>query len=242
MATKPPAIFYAPHSDDSYLSMSTDIIQHIDAGRDIIVVLATLGSSQYMRDVLNGAADTYEGHRHNPVLENYEVSPLTPTDIEIARENEFVSEVGAYRLYANGRVNVSWRVVGYPEDLSVQTAKDLIREYEVQYPGASHKVMTYLDSHNDHKNMGQAALELKNAGLISDVRYYVKLEDQGRSDVRAKSLMTNRPTTAQKVVVERAGRAFRAWNPQAGAYAFGYHSVKPTFDALLADPKSVLHP
>ena len=241
MATRPPAIFYAPHSDDSYLSMSTDIVQHIDAGRDIIVILATLGSSQYMQNVLNGLADTYEGHRHNPVLENYEVSPLTPTDIEIARENEFVSEIGAYRLYANGRVNVSWRVVGYPEGLSVQTAKEVIREYELQYPGASHKVMTYLDSHSDHKNMGQAALELKNAGLISDVRYYIKLEDQNRNDIKSKNPMTNRPNVTQKVAIERAGRGFKAWNPPAGSYAFGLHSVKPTFDALALDPKSVLH-
>jgi len=241
MVTRSPAIFYAPHADDSYLSMSTDIIQHIDAGRDIIVVLATLGSSQYMQNVLNGSADTYEGHRHNPALENYEVNPLTPTDITLARESEFISEIGAYRLYANGRVNVSWGVIGFPEGISVDTSKDIIRDYERQYPAASHKVMTYLDSHSDHRNMGQAALELKQAGLISDVRYYVKYEDQNRSDVKAKNPMINRPTAAQKVVVERAGRAFRAWNPAQGSYAFGYHSVKPTFDALLADTKSVVH-
>ncbi len=241
MALKPPAIFYSPHADDSYLSMSTDILQHIDAGRDIIVVLATLGSSQYMRDALNGNVDNYEGYRHSPAYENYHQIPLDSFDIEIIRENEFVSEVGQYRLYAAGRVNVIHHVVGLDEGITVSQSRDIITSFENSYPGASHKVMTYLDSHNDHKNMGVAAQQLKNEGRVSDVRYYVKYEDQNRTDVKAKNLMINTATAAQKVIVERAGRPFKAWNPAAGSYAFGYHSVKPTFDALLTTTRSVVH-
>jgi LmbE family N-acetylglucosaminyl deacetylase len=88
-----PAIFYSPHQDDEVLSMSVDILNHVAAGREVIVVLYTTGKGSFVQDVLNGnGTSAYWGTLHNPYLEGYE--ELTDDDFSVDRNREFQSSLG----------------------------------------------------------------------------------------------------------------------------------------------------
>lgn len=42
-------------------------------------------------------------------------------------------------------------------------------------------------------------------------------------------------------LLKRAARCYSAWNPSAGSFAIGYHSVYYQFEAMLANPKNKVH-
>jgi len=236
-------IFYSPHADDSLLSMSVDILNHIDAGKDVYVVLMTLGGSEAMRDVLNGNKVGFGEPQHDVFAEMYHKPHLNVDDIKAIRRNEFISEVGQYKLYAQRTTGVSVKgeIWGLNEGLSQQSAYDIMKEYARVYPGSSHKTMSYTDRAPDHANCGKALQQLKTEGAISDARFYVHREYRYDAGVLAKRPWPVYATESQKPWIDRAARAYKAWNPAGGSYSYGYISVKDSFDTLAADPHSLVH-
>lgn len=60
----PPAIFYTPHQDDESLGMAGAIVEHIEAGRPVFLVLLTDGKPSACKNyyrVARPAAGTAEG-------------------------------------------------------------------------------------------------------------------------------------------------------------------------------------
>jgi LmbE family N-acetylglucosaminyl deacetylase len=128
-----PAIFFTPHQDDEVLSMGAAIKEHVQAGREVIVVLCT-----------DGAASAV-GSRY-PSVEEFVAE----------RDREFTTAVhrmGATPVIAENR--------GRDSMLTVVEAEAIIRPYALQYPTGSLKTMTYYDDHPDHAACGQALKNLK---------------------------------------------------------------------------------
>lgn len=239
-----PAVFYAPHADDETLSMGVDIGNHLVAGRDVVVVLVTQSASVGMLGLLNGAVvDPVSGVRHDPVREQY-LGPLTDGRLTAdvvgqARVREWRSACGVYDAFGGGRLAVV--ALGRPEGLTSADVQDVVRDVEAQHPRASHKAMSWTDPHPDHAACGSALRSLRDDGTITDARFYVQ---RNHLDVaRAQGLVVHDVPPAEGVAdaVRRACACYRAWNPAAGSYGFGYRSVRALFDATLAAPASSVH-
>ncbi|SHE66526.1 GlcNAc-PI de-N-acetylase [Seinonella peptonophila] len=232
-----PAVFFSPHQDDETLSMSVDILRHIAAGRDTHVVLLTDGGNTSARWAINGYnSDTntpvtsgYWGSRHDPAVEGY--SPLTWNDIYDARDKEFRSALGQLGVPPS---NIH---LMRTTNRTVAGFKTAMQSIISQFPAnTSYKTMSPIDTHDEHRVVAQALWELWNSGVVSDVRFWLSRLDV-QNGVTGGSYQTAATTSAELAKIEKATRAYKAWNPAAGSFAVGYHSVPTQFEALLADPK-----
>lgn len=227
-----PAIYYVPHADDETLSMAVDILQHVEAGREIIIVLYTDGTGSFVHDALNGQQDSrYWGGYHDPAIEGYQL--LSDEDFSNAWTREFESALGQLGVKPE---NIHLRFVNQ-DGYSYDKVKDLVREYEARYPTAGHKAMSYYDSSYTHADSGRALNELYNDGVITDARFFIARADW--ADLQPGWIIS--ANDEQKVKIRRAARCYEAWNPSAGSFAIGYHSVSDQFDAMVAIPQNKVH-
>jgi hypothetical protein len=233
-----PAIFYPPHQDDCTLSYGVDVINHLRAGRRVIIVLYTDGKGSFVQKVLNRETDpttgnpyssAYWGGYHSPSREGY--SPLSDDEFSQARTNEYKSECPQLGVLPADVL------VDFATTIDKEGLKTLIRKYEALYPGASHKAMSYYDTAIAHAASGQALNELYNAGEVSDARFYICRGDWAKS--RPGSIVT--PGADMSVLLKRAARCYEAWNPAQGSFAIGYHSVWYEFNEMLANPQNKVH-
>lgn len=239
-----PAIFYTPHADDETLSMGLDIANHVEAGREVIIVLMTKGASKGMLDILNGVVhDNVAGYRHDPVREAYKHGVLTSLTAGQSRINEFIGAAGAYRLLTTGSQKVTVDVQNYDDGaLTVDQAKTVMSRYDAMYPRASHKTMTYTDPHRDHKACGEALKSLRDEGALTDARWYVQNENRGVTAAAGVTFWTVSPQSNRSdEAVRHAARVYASWNPVVGSYGFGYRSVSASFDALTTYPQAWAH-
>lgn len=232
-----PAVYFSPHQDDETLSMSVDILRHIAAGRDTHVVLFTDGGNTGARWSINGynsdtstpVTSSWWGSRHDPTVEDY--TPLTWSTTYDARDTEFKSACGAlgvppYNVHIIRTTNRT--VAGFKA-----TMQSIINQFPI---GTGYKTMSPIDTHAEHRVGAQALWELWNDGVISDVRFWLSRLDV-MNGVTAGSYLTGTTTATELKKIEQATRSYKAWNPAAGSFAVGYHSVASQFDSLLADPK-----
>lgn len=227
-----PAIFFIPHQDDETLQAAVDILNHLAAGREVIIVLYTTGKGSFVQDVLNGdGTSAYWGTAHNPYLEGY--TELTDDDFSAARNREFQSALGQLGVLPE---NIHLRAIDL---VTKDTVKALMLEYVDTYGtvGVSYKAMSYYDTSVSHQYSGQSLLELYNEGIVTDSRFYIARSDWSLS----RPGTTYTATAAQKEKIKKAARCYEAWNPVSGAYAIGYHSVYAQFNAYLANPQNKIH-
>ncbi len=227
----PKAVFYVPHPDDETLSMGVAIVNHLFAGNDVYVVLLTHGRASNAFNVLNGTANcAWHCKTHNPEAEGY--SSFDRTEFGFARIREFVEAVKALG------VPESNMEIHNLEDgqVTVDQVKAVIRTWEIRFPGIKHKTMTYHDDHPDHANAGRALLELYNAGIVSDARFYIKRTQYDQTGGAFEYC-----DLSYHPYIHSAANAYMTWNPDQGRLAVGYHSVKAEFDALLGNPRSKFH-
>ncbi|SEN79749.1 PIG-L family deacetylase [Lihuaxuella thermophila] len=228
-----PAIYYVPHQDDETLSMAVDIAQHIDAGREVIAVLYTSGAGSAAHRMLNGEISSgWWGGYHNPATEGY--APLDDAAFTAARTNEM--KCALLQLGVKPE-NIHIRPVDDDGAYSYNEVKNLVLEYATQYPGASHKAMSYHDSTYTHADGGRALNDLYNAGVITDARFFVSRYDWNQP--RPGWIIT--PTTDQALRVKHAAKCYEAWNPVVNSYAVGYHSVHNQFESMLANIQNKIH-
>jgi LmbE family N-acetylglucosaminyl deacetylase len=152
-AEKPRVIFYVPHQDDELLSMGASIINHVNSGQEVHLVLYTNGTASYMRKVMN----------------------MNPRAFQQARNKEFI--LSAVSLGVKTK-NIHFENL---QDGSVTKtqARLMILKYNKKFPHAKHKAYSYYDKHSDHRVGGEALLDLHNEGKILDARFYV---NHGRYD------------------------------------------------------------
>jgi LmbE family N-acetylglucosaminyl deacetylase len=123
-----PAVFFTPHQDDETLSMGASIVQHVAAGRQVIVVLLTDGGASGVRS-LYPSDDVFIGER----------------DREF---NAAVKRMGGTPVIRADRA--------HDGQLTIDYAQSVIQEYVDQYPAGSFKTMSEFDASPDHSNLGKA--------------------------------------------------------------------------------------
>ncbi|WP_028777311.1 PIG-L family deacetylase [Shimazuella kribbensis] len=227
-----PAIFFIPHQDDETLSMGVAITQHLDAGRDVIIVLYTNGEGSVAQKILNGQRKSnWWGSIHDPNKEGYGyVNDQTFTQ---ARTKEFMT---ALLQLGVKRENIHIRpLLPIP---NLKTVKQLILEYAYKYPNASYKAMSQHDSSLSHALSGQALVDLYHQHIISDIRLFVSRNDF----TKLKNLgFTIKPNFFQAYRIKKAALVYQTWNPKGGFFAIGYHSVASQFESMLSNIENRQH-
>lgn len=166
--TLPPAIFLTPHQDDESLSMGSAIREHILAGRDVKVILLTDGSMTY-----RCATSPY------PSDGSQRGACSAERDMEFTRA---VQKMGAQPiipvLVAPG--NTTARAVD--GQLTRQFVENVVKQFAGVYgSNASFKTLSMYDSiHPDHQAIGWGLSDAYDNGYVTDVRWYVRREDQKR--------------------------------------------------------------
>lgn len=151
------AVYYIPHQDDEFLSMGVSILNHVDAGYDVHLVLVTDGEGSKMIPKFN----------------------LTKKQFGEARDREFIKSARALGVkYKN------LHFMNLPDGkVTKQQMESIILKFEAKYPGAKHRAYSYYDKHNDHKVGGEALNALYNAKKVKDARFYI---NHGRYDTKGK--------------------------------------------------------
>jgi LmbE family N-acetylglucosaminyl deacetylase len=235
-----PAVFYSPHADDECISMSLDIGNRLHEGRSVLLVLMTQGGSAWMVDVLNGAVrDNVFGLVHDPVREGYRDGVLTTATAGDSRWREFQSSALALAR-TSGRVRVA--TPDLAEGLTTAQARAVIDDVAGRLPGASHQTMTWTDPASDHAVCGRALRDARDSGAVTDARwsvsrtYHQQAVDAGTTPLEVTAASEDVTANARLSV-----RAYQAWAPTQGLYAYGQHSVPDELAATAADPKGYVH-
>jgi LmbE family N-acetylglucosaminyl deacetylase len=141
-----------------------------------------------------------------------------------------------------------------PTREGIDAAKAVMLPYIQDYPNSFHYTMSPSDHHKDHASCGMALREIKteNPTLLGTPRFFVSRLYWGNpignwpDDLRqAAGATTQNPNGSigwfvaagantpalQDHLRNRVIKAYRAWNPAAGAYGIGYHQVRSQFEA-----------
>lgn len=220
-AAVPPAVFFVPHQDDEALSMGVGILEHVDAHRDVRVVVVTDGRSSGARGQL---------------CQRVAIC-LTPTEFAAARDKEMVAALG--RLGVR-RQNIYFEGIPDNGSLTLSRAGQVIDKYVAMFgTGASYKTTSWLDANSDHFNLGYALDARCRSGAVRDCRFYqysvYDLHHPGivngtipKVVTPVGFLATPGPSAYQRV--RAAMKEYDVWNPRAGRYAIGWrYSVPASF-------------
>lgn len=218
---KPVAIFYVPHQDDELLTMGVAVVNHIESGNDVHLVLLTDGSA-------SSALSTV-----NQKLKRDGYKTITRQQFSDVRDQEFKNSAIALGVQPS---NIHYENLK-DGNTHVKDIKNIIMKYEKKYPNARHKTMTYIDDHRDHRNAGQALLQLYNEGKVKDARFYI----QDLHRVKGKKHWKENYKSSYYTKIKNAATSYMTYNPEKNQYAIGYTSVRGHFDNLLKNPVSYYH-
>lgn len=229
-----PALYFVAHQDDEVLQFSTDILRHLAAGRPTYVILYTDGAGSNAHGMLNGSRSSgWWGGTHSPTGEGYQ--PLADADFSAARNSEFLSSVGQLGVPSD-------HIIVDPLPAADLTKAGLVayfRRYAQQLGPASFKTHSRHDLSSAHAIGGQALRDLALSGEVGDARFF--LSRANLMEGTAVGKLTSAATTAEMTKINRAVSCYYAWNPAAGSYAVGAHSVHPQFAHFKADTRLRYH-
>lgn len=236
-----PAIFYAPHQDDEAIGMAGAIREHKDARRPVYLVLLTNGINSDVLNILNGVVEC----PWHQIGHNFQ---LTMEQMMWARKVEFVASAG--RLGVD-KIFILDDGQGF-DDVEpytnygnfVNRLIDTIKRFEAEFPGASHKLVSgRLDLLPDgttnptHQACWDAATLLRNQ--ITDFRFYriyVYFKNAASRTSQFQLYLTPGWQAAKRAALDE----YKLFNPDAGRFAVGYHSVSQLIDAAFNDDKEYL--
>jgi len=236
---KPVILYFAPHQDDELLTLGVDACRAISSGEyDVHIILCTDGSKSNKRfEICNGKAC-----RLHPGIHQYE---LSIQQFIAARDREFRGSCDALG-YEPGSIHFFPRR-SIDSMLSVQAAEATIRSVLAQFPG-SPAVRTLSPfggkgQHKDHRNLGQAALNLYRQGVIRDLKLFI--EPYCVQDCNAEypelALSSIRADEKELAKIRKAIASYSNWEPEAEKYAIGYHSVTTIFNDFTKEPVAWYH-
>lgn len=230
-ATGRAVVVYVAHQDDETLWFWMMIAHHVLAGRTVIIVLGTDGSTSTIIKSINGeTSNGWWGGYHYPAREQYP-APLSPQQFAEARDREFVNagvQLGV--RVENVRLEIGTR----KSTISVTEAEQLIRRYQAEYPDAGHYTHWWGDTDPNHSAMGTALrnLALEEPDKFFDCRWMVR-RTQGPTAPGAVEYVVPSTLKAQVLHMGRcAAQAYSAWGPLQNLFAIGYHSVPSEFAAV----------
>lgn len=224
-----PAVFFVPHQDDEFLTQGPLIHQHIEAGRDVYVIMMSDGQSSGVRSLLEK-----EGY------------PLSQSAFSKARDREALDCLNRLGVPVE---NIYFENLEDGGSYTLTKVKNIMRSYITIFGEASYKTHSWMDKHRDHFVLGRALDELNNANIVpsGDARFSKSF----RYD--------NAPTpgggyqySTDSALLLNAARAYDVWapnrkanasNPSSGPrYAIGYRSVgKDWFETVAAERGTFVH-
>lgn len=244
---RPVTVWHIPHPDDETLGMAGGILAARAAGRRNVVVLYTQGGSSDVRLVLNGVFFCrIHGRYHDPLAEGYH-----PLDLEAFKAARVRESREALKLLGVADEDVI--VLDFPDgELQMAPVLAVMQELDQRFPGAQHRTTSVTDRHHDHQVLARALYRLKELAATSgrqlDVAFYRVYQYDATSTQDAAAGQSERAAvlkgldSATRVPVadhERKRAAlqeFARWEPAAGRFAIGLHSVPRLFAMAAADP------
>jgi LmbE family N-acetylglucosaminyl deacetylase len=193
-------VFYIPHQDDEALTFGVGIMNHVQGGHNVHVVLLTDGSASVVKTQLG----------------------MSDAEFIAARNREFKLSLAIMGVKPE---NISMRSIK-DGALTVAEVETIAKEYEAKYPLAKHKVFSWTDSgSSDHVDSGQALKNLQTQGIVTDVRYYVR---RGDNPVGL-TLTTETLKDYYKPFLLAVSESYNIVNDRLGFYAIGHQSVPQSF-------------
>lgn len=211
-------LFLAAHQDDETLSMGAAISNHVDAGHDVHVAVLADGGGSAVRSTLG----------------------MTRAAFVAARDDELRRACRALGVLA-ANVHLP-RLAVRDGDLTAARARDAIEELLDLLPGARVKTHTNRlveKRHADHVGVGQAAVDLLAAGVITDLRLYV--EPYHLTDYKAFYPAPGSEPAVTPARVRAAVGEYRRDDPAAGMYRIGDRSVSTYLTQVHDNPVSYVH-
>lgn len=208
---KPVAVFYIPHQDDELLSFGVAILNHVERGADVKLVLYTDGEGSGLVNKMG----------------------ITKAEFGAARDKEFRLSTRFLRVKPS---NITY--LNLPDGTVTKAQMEkIILKYEKMYPGARHKAYSYYDQHNDHKVAGQALNDLYNQGKVSDARFYI---NYGRYDTPGKPEIRNPKKYSRNIKMAASAykKNNPKWGSYAIGYR---SAGKHLFDNVVNNPQSYYH-
>ena len=236
-------LYFAPHQDDELIVLGVDLCRSTRAQADSThVYLCTDGSASGVRKSLcNGACDcTLHQEPH--------YFQLSVGEFIAARDREYWLSCAAMGV-PEENIHIS-PLRQRDQGLTFDAAEQIILDALAQVPaGESISVRTlspcyaHRKQQDDHRNLGLAAQKLFQEGKFQElvlILEYEAMADCGKyfPQVDFTKIQAD-PDDLEKLTA--AAAAYRRWDPEAGFYAVGYHSVQGEFVALLQDPRTMVH-
>lgn len=215
-----PAVYFSPHPDDETIGMAGSIRQHVEAGRDVFVELLTHGEASGVRTVLaDGGTCAWHPGSH--------AYTLTPAELGDARILEFlqaVTTLGVRGVFISDFPDGS--LLRTDVDTRVQHWLSLSVPVSLKSPtGGVHDPASGA-GHPDH----QATWDALVGSGAPDVRGYLVYHYFYGNGVD----YSTRDITPWCGFKQAALGSYQVWDPSAGRYAVGYHSVATIIDIASA--------
>lgn len=229
-----PLFFHEPHQDDAALWAAQILAHHALVGREVHIVSATDGSTSTIRHALNGQESNgwWKGY-HYPEREG--IPYLTPELFAAARDRELITSSIQLGVPAE-RVHLREGQRG--PYISLAEAEALILQYEAMAPGSGHFTTWWGDTDPTHATMGQALLNLRRAGKVTDARWVVR-RAQASSAPGAVHYDAGPYAQQCRDMAWRACEAYGSWDPP-HTYAIGMHSVPREFEWAMSGAPNVI--
>lgn len=229
-----PVVVLLPHQDDE-MFLAGAIKQYIDEGRTVYSIVATDGGSSRVLHTLNGKDETEKsvccglnGKIHNPIKEGYE--EFTRQTFSTARNREYLESM---RRLGLSESNILFANDGGVTGTSTPEYKDRIFTKEQ----ATHIIQRVFDKvgdgtyitvesrlgrmHNrnpDHAALQDALIEFED---ISEKFYFADIDSQSEKIQLSDNVLASK---------QYALHVYYEWDPGAGKFAIGAHSVKDLLD------------
>ena len=234
--TKRCIFYFAPHQDDEVTNLGAAMIRDIDAGNEVFCVLCTDGSASGARRLIGNGQTC---HLH----EGMHPAGMDVPAFVAARDREYRASCHCMEL--PGRNTLLPENRARDGALTQETAARLILDAIGGLPPAAVTVKTLLPvsgvrQNPDHTAVGLAARSLWEQGAFAGITLFYELIHLTAGLLTGREMTALRPQNEnQKARLLAAAKAYDRWEPDAGFYAVGWHSVYDEFADFVKDPFSL---
>ncbi len=224
-------VFYlVPHQDDELTNFGAAICADVSAGREVFCALCTDGGASGARRLIGdgGCCAWHDGaHLH----------PLSREEFSKARDREFIASCRALGVKAENILIPAGRAADGSGDKESARAilLDLLSTRPADRVGV--KALMPLSGsrqNHDHTATGLAAEELFAESLFDELTLFWELILLPAPEGVRLTKITPAPNERELLI--KACAEYSLWDPAAGRYAVGLHSVYDEFKAFEKDP------
>lgn len=206
-------VFLVPHPDDEVLSMGAGIIDLVEKGKDVHLILLTVGEGSSAINRVNERLSE-EG------LDNIGVEEFVDSRIAEFREASRIMGVPSNNQY----------IYRLPDGgTNVGDIEGIVKKYQEKLNPVQFHAISETDNHIDHKNAARSLKNLYADDVINTPMFYLSHRhyNSGRYD-EVVTLTGN-----GEIKFKNACYAYKKWSPEEGRYGVGWMSVRESFENVL---------